>query len=114
MSDSKEAYISFVHASKGASPGWGGGSRLVNIIGRQHALQLLATSLKISPKKGLEIGLIDLIASEEDICTEEVRSYLHYLSFTHFISLFLFSFLFIVSFYFILFCFIFFIFSFFI
>ena len=33
MSDSKEAYISFVHASKGASPGWGGGSRLVNIIG---------------------------------------------------------------------------------
>ena len=43
------AYIQFVHASLGAAPGWGGVSRLVDIVGRGAALRLLATSARVDP-----------------------------------------------------------------
>lgn len=38
---SRQSTIKFVHASRGASPGWGGGRRLVNRIGRIKALRML-------------------------------------------------------------------------
>ncbi len=38
---SRQSTIKFVHASRGASPGWGGGRRLVNRIGRRKALRML-------------------------------------------------------------------------
>ena len=53
------AYIQFVHARIGASPGWGGGGRLLHIVGRQHALRLLATSERIKAQEMLKIGLAD-------------------------------------------------------
>mmetsp|Transcript_14797 Transcript_14797/g.20998 ORF Transcript_14797/g.20998 Transcript_14797/m.20998 type:complete len:312 (+) Transcript_14797:3-938(+) len=38
---SRQSTIKFVHASRGASPGWGGGRRLVNRVGRRKALRML-------------------------------------------------------------------------
>lgn len=38
---SRQSTIKFVHASRGASPGWGGGRRLVNRLGRRKALRML-------------------------------------------------------------------------
>lgn len=31
--NSAAAHVCFIHAKLGASPGWGGGSRLVSIVG---------------------------------------------------------------------------------
>jgi len=35
------AQVQFVHVKRGASPGWGGGRRLVNRVGRRKALSML-------------------------------------------------------------------------
>lgn len=35
MIDTPEKYIRFIHAKIGASPGWGGASRLVSIVGEK-------------------------------------------------------------------------------
>eukprot|EP00596_Hydrurales_sp_CCMP1899_P004208 CAMPEP_0119047928 /NCGR_PEP_ID=MMETSP1177-20130426/55834_1 /TAXON_ID=2985 /ORGANISM="Ochromonas sp, Strain CCMP1899" /LENGTH=251 /DNA_ID=CAMNT_0007023127 /DNA_START=312 /DNA_END=1067 /DNA_ORIENTATION=- len=69
MVSSAAAHICFIHAKLGASPGWGGGHRLVSIVGRQHALRLLGTSIKISAIEALQIGLIDGI---KDSPTDEL------------------------------------------
>jgi len=38
---SRQSTIKFVHASRGASPGWGGGRRLLKRVGRRKALRML-------------------------------------------------------------------------
>lgn len=49
----------------GVSTGWGGGSRLVDIVGRRTALRLLGWSEMITADEALAIGLVDAVASEE-------------------------------------------------
>ncbi|XP_060937215.1 ethylmalonyl-CoA decarboxylase isoform X2 [Limanda limanda] len=51
--------IQFVHKHMGLVPGWGGATRLVHIVGSQHALKLLGGALKVDPELGLQIGLAD-------------------------------------------------------
>lgn len=48
----------------GITTGWGGGSRLVNIVGRKRALQLLLTANKVNYGNALDIGLIDSSISD--------------------------------------------------
>jgi ethylmalonyl-CoA/methylmalonyl-CoA decarboxylase len=57
----KDNFIQFIHARLGASPGWGGGSRLTQIVGRRNALKFLGTSEKIGVQDALTVGLIDKI-----------------------------------------------------
>ena len=58
------AFIAFVHARLGVSPGWGGGMRLVEKVGVHRARQLLLLAQKITAQRSLEIGLIDRISQE--------------------------------------------------
>ncbi|KAF4321623.1 hypothetical protein JM18_001885 [Phytophthora kernoviae] len=58
-----DAVIQFVQARMGVVPGWGGGARLYKVVGRQNALRLLCTAEKLSPERGLKIGLVDEIFS---------------------------------------------------
>ena len=53
------AKIGFVHASLGVSPGWGGGRRLVEMVGKRKALQLLTTAKVYSALQASNFGLID-------------------------------------------------------
>jgi ethylmalonyl-CoA/methylmalonyl-CoA decarboxylase len=55
------SYVQFVHGKLGASPGWGGLNRLVSIVGRSKALQILGTSRKISADEALQANLIEAI-----------------------------------------------------
>ncbi|OQR96310.1 hypothetical protein ACHHYP_16095 [Achlya hypogyna] len=59
------ARLQFVHANMGVSPGWGGAARLVKLVGRQHALRLLARTEKVSPVHALAIGLADEVSTPE-------------------------------------------------
>ena len=54
-------HICFIHASLGASPGWGGAYRLQSIVGRSAALRLLGTSVKVKPEQALAMGLVDQV-----------------------------------------------------
>ena len=58
---SRTAHIRFVHARLGLSPGWGGGGRLLRLVGRRHALRLLATARRVSADEALDLGLVDVL-----------------------------------------------------
>ena len=56
---SKTAEIRFVQVKMGLTPGWGGGTKLVRLLGRQKALQLLGKGEKVDLSYGRQLGLID-------------------------------------------------------
>lgn len=60
----------------GVSTGWGGGARLVSIVGRRAALRLLGWSSPIAAEEGLLIGLLDAVAAEEGGALAEARGFL--------------------------------------
>ena len=45
----------------GVAPGWGGARRLVELVGRRKALQLLLTSSKLGSEEGAELGYFDAV-----------------------------------------------------
>lgn len=60
----------------GVSTGWGGGARLVGIVGRRAALRLLAWSAPVTAGEGLALGLVDAMAAEEGGALAEAREFL--------------------------------------
>lgn len=52
----------FVHVKMGVSPGWGGGSRLTKLVGRQKALQLIAASKPMDAALSKEFNFADDVA----------------------------------------------------
>ncbi|XP_029450394.1 ethylmalonyl-CoA decarboxylase isoform X2 [Rhinatrema bivittatum] len=69
--------ICFVQKHMGLVPGWGGGARLVQIIGSQQALKVLSGTLRMDSSKAINIGLIDFILPPaEDRALEEAQQWL--------------------------------------
>ena len=64
------AKIGFVHSRMGLTPGWGGASRLVRIVGRTGALRLLASAAVLDAQDAMGIKLVDGIVSTESAITE--------------------------------------------
>lgn len=58
----------------GVSPGWGGGARLVRLVGRQRALQMLGTAEKLNLNEAIQCGLVD-----REIPMEQVGHTLHFI-----------------------------------
>jgi ethylmalonyl-CoA/methylmalonyl-CoA decarboxylase len=83
MVDREQNFIQFVHAKIGASPGWGGARRLVDIVGRKEALRLCAGSIPINAQEALKVGFIDGVISVSPLKTDDecivdaVRTFLH-------------------------------------
>lgn len=65
---SKSAEIRFVQVKMGLTPGWGGGTRLVRLLGKQQALQLLGKGQKVDLSYGRQLGLVD-----GELSTNQVR-----------------------------------------
>ena len=62
---SRQSAIKFVHASRGASPGWGGGRRLVNRVGRRKALRmLLLGEAVLGEEETQQLDYADYVADE--------------------------------------------------
>ncbi|MCB9742996.1 MAG: enoyl-CoA hydratase/isomerase family protein [Alphaproteobacteria bacterium] len=59
---SRSGFIRFVHARLGLSPGWAGGARLVGLLGRRRALELLSTARRVSAARALDWGLVDRLS----------------------------------------------------
>lgn len=67
------AEIGFVHIRMGITAGWGGGSRLVQLIGPTKALDMMATGKRLSAEQALEIGLIsDVLTGCDENDTNDV------------------------------------------
>lgn len=56
---SRDAELRFVQVKMGLTPGWGGGARLVRLVGKQTALQLLGRGEKVDLSHGHQLGLVD-------------------------------------------------------
>src|SRR5256885_1623130 len=61
---SPDAVFGHRGAALGLITGWGGTQRLPRVIGRARALQMLVAAEKLTAKQALQIGLVDLIASD--------------------------------------------------
>ncbi|MCO4746589.1 MAG: enoyl-CoA hydratase/isomerase family protein [Proteobacteria bacterium] len=56
-----DAAIHFVHTRLAVVPGWGGAGRLVDRLGRHHALDVLLGARSMPAKECLELGLADAV-----------------------------------------------------
>ncbi|CAH1782240.1 unnamed protein product, partial [Owenia fusiformis] len=62
----ESACIGFVQIKMGVSPGWGGGSRIVNLIGRKTALDLLTSGRLVLADEAKDLQLSDGTLPEND------------------------------------------------
>ena len=58
--------IGFVQGRMGVITGWGGGTRLVQLVGHRRALDLLATSRQVPAQEALSMGLADAFLQSSD------------------------------------------------
>jgi ethylmalonyl-CoA/methylmalonyl-CoA decarboxylase len=64
---SRNARVEFVHVKRGASPGWGGGRRLVHKVGRRMALKMLLLGESIVGAREAErLCYADGVAKEKE------------------------------------------------
>lgn len=73
---SASAAIGFVQTKLSVSPGWGAGARLVEILGRTKALQVLASGIVLATKDALKIGLADVAVPDGQFAVEETLTFL--------------------------------------
>lgn len=57
--------IGMVHARMGVAPAFGGGRRLLRLLGRSRALDVLTRAKVIPPEEALALGLIDAVLSAQ-------------------------------------------------
>lgn len=62
----EHAYMSFKQARVGLMTGWGGGGRLLRIIGYGRAIELLTTCKELPPEDALKMGLANAVAPKGD------------------------------------------------
>uniref|UniRef100_A0A914C8V0 Ethylmalonyl-CoA decarboxylase n=1 Tax=Acrobeloides nanus TaxID=290746 RepID=A0A914C8V0_9BILA len=68
----QDAKLGLVQARLGVTPGWSGLSRLVEIVGRSKAIELLTTSAILSAKEAKELGIVNFVYESDD----ELKKYL--------------------------------------
>nr|SVE77020.1 EOG090X06RW [Daphnia lumholtzi] len=70
--------IGFVQGRMGVVTGWGGGTRLVQLLGQHRALELLLTSRQIAAPEAVALGLANGITTSSELteAVEEAKQWL--------------------------------------
>jgi ethylmalonyl-CoA/methylmalonyl-CoA decarboxylase len=70
--------IGFVQGKMGVVTGWGGGTRLVQLLGQHRALDLLLTSRQVGAQEALSLGIANGITQSTDLneAIEETKQWL--------------------------------------
>jgi ethylmalonyl-CoA/methylmalonyl-CoA decarboxylase len=76
----KDASIGFVQSKLGLTPGWGGGVRLVELIGRKHALRALSNGVIYTGEEARLIGLADYLVNSGQDGLNDVQTALRQLT----------------------------------
>jgi 3-hydroxypropionyl-coenzyme A dehydratase len=71
---SDTAKFGFIQAGLGITTGWGGGSRLIRLVGRSRALALLLTGERIDSTQAFQYRLVDRVVPSEQL-EEEVQRF---------------------------------------
>ena len=67
MVDDPKATMGLTELNLGTIPSWGGTQRLVRIVGKAKALDMILFSKRINARQALEIGLIHQISNKEQL-----------------------------------------------
>lgn len=67
MKDAPEVKVGLTELNLGIIPGWGGTQRLLQLVGRDRALEMILLSMKVGAREALEIGLVNRISSPEKL-----------------------------------------------
>ena len=71
-----QAKVGFVHSTLGVSPGWGGATRLAQIVGRQRSLRWLLTGEVLSGEALVKTGFVDFYADTIEEALKEVGAHI--------------------------------------
>lgn len=76
----KSAKIGYVHAKVGIVAAWGGGSRLVQLVGPSRAVELMSSGRLVGADEALSFGLVNSVIDDtglsDDKVMEEAKNYL--------------------------------------
>lgn len=76
----KSAKFGYVHCRVGIVAAWGGGSRLVQLVGPSRAIDLMSSGRLVDAEEALRMGLVNGIIDDESLSDEELmdeaRNYL--------------------------------------
>ena len=61
--------VGFIQVKMGVSPGWGGGARLVNIVGQTKAMELLVSGRILAGNEAVECGLASDVLNDANAVT---------------------------------------------
>lgn len=70
MVDNPKAMLGLTELNLGIIPGWGGTQRLVRLVGRARALDMIFFSKRVNATEALGMGLIDRIAPMKSLMAE--------------------------------------------
>jgi ethylmalonyl-CoA/methylmalonyl-CoA decarboxylase len=73
----KSASFGFVQSKLGVTTGWGGGVRLVELVGRTTALRLLSGGEVMSSCEARDVGLADGVVKDGEEGMEQVMKIIH-------------------------------------
>lgn len=68
----KSAKIGFVHCRVGIVAAWGGGSRLVQLVGPSRAVEIMSSGRLIGAEEAFSFGLVNNIIDDSGLSDEEV------------------------------------------
>lgn len=70
------AKIRFVQVKMATTPGWGGGGRLINIVGKTQALRIMGASILLTGQQALDLHFGDVLAVNGESAINESIEYL--------------------------------------
>ncbi len=73
MADAPEVTVGLTELNLGIIPGWGGTQRLMRVVGKAKALDMILFSKRIGAREALEIGLINKASAPEKLMNEALE-----------------------------------------
>lgn len=68
----KSSKIGYVHCRLGIVAAWGGGSRLVQLVGPSRAIELMSSGRLVDADEALSLGLVNHVIDDSNSTDEEV------------------------------------------
>ncbi len=69
----RDARLGLPEVLRGVVPGAGGTQRLPRLVGFRTAVEMITSGTPVDGAKALEIGLVDQVTEDDDVCAEAIR-----------------------------------------
>ncbi|MBU0993556.1 MAG: enoyl-CoA hydratase/isomerase family protein [Proteobacteria bacterium] len=70
MVDTPKAKIGLTELNLGIIPGWGGTQRMMQVLGKKKAMEMILFSKKLSASEAFEAGLVDKLSTPETLMND--------------------------------------------